>query len=120
MYAGVADDLGVSAMTVVKWRERFGESRLEGLADTDRPGRPKSGLALAIAFVSWPNSQETLNVPTGKEGGASLVRHPDEEGAGTGRAVAPRLQPSESISISLPDCPWFTGLPSRSVSESLF
>ncbi|MEU8509706.1 helix-turn-helix domain-containing protein [Streptomyces brevispora] len=46
VYARVADDLGVSAMTVGKWRKRFAESRLEGLADTDRPGRPKTGLAL--------------------------------------------------------------------------
>ncbi|MGW3696954.1 IS630 family transposase [Streptomyces sp. NPDC005134] len=47
VYARVAADLGVSAMTVGKWRKRFVESRLEGLADTDRPGRPKAGLVLS-------------------------------------------------------------------------
>ncbi|MFE9967156.1 IS630 family transposase [Streptomyces sp. NPDC005525] len=47
VYTRVAADLGVSAMTVGKWRKRFVESRLEGLADTDRPGRPKAGLVLS-------------------------------------------------------------------------
>lgn len=47
VYARVADDLGVSAMTVGKWRKRLSESRLEGLADSDRPGRPKTGLVLS-------------------------------------------------------------------------
>ncbi|EHM24182.1 transposase [Streptomyces sp. W007] len=47
VYARLAEDLGVSAMTVGKWRKRFAESRLEGLADTDRPGRPKAGLSLS-------------------------------------------------------------------------
>ncbi|WSW11382.1 helix-turn-helix domain-containing protein (plasmid) [Streptomyces sp. NBC_01005] len=46
MYARAADELGVSAMTVSKWRKRLMESRLEGLADTDRPGRPKTILTL--------------------------------------------------------------------------
>ncbi|WP_406011774.1 helix-turn-helix domain-containing protein [Streptomyces sp. NBC_00984] len=52
MYARAADELGVSAMTVSKWRKPFMESRLEGLADTDRPGRPKTILALSGRFVS--------------------------------------------------------------------
>ncbi|MEU4175837.1 helix-turn-helix domain-containing protein [Streptomyces sp. NPDC026589] len=47
VYARLAEDLGVSAMTVGKWRKRFTESRLEGLADADRPGRPKAGLSLS-------------------------------------------------------------------------
>jgi transposase len=43
----VAEDLGVTAVTVGKWRRRFIESRLDGLADSPRSGRSKAGLVLA-------------------------------------------------------------------------
>ncbi|WP_199826280.1 helix-turn-helix domain-containing protein, partial [Streptomyces sp. SBT349] len=46
VYARVAADLGVSAMTVGKWRKRFADLRVEGLVDAGRPGRPKAGLVL--------------------------------------------------------------------------
>ena len=38
----VADELRCAAATVGKWRARFVEDRLDGLADEDRPGRPAS------------------------------------------------------------------------------
>ena len=38
----VADDLEVSVQMVGKWRARFVEARLDGLADDPRPGRPSS------------------------------------------------------------------------------
>src|SRR5215218_519789 len=38
----VAEQLGVSAQMVGKWRARFVEARLDGLADDPRPGRPSS------------------------------------------------------------------------------
>ena len=37
--ARVAAELGLTRMTVRKWRRRFAEDGLAGLADHDRPGR---------------------------------------------------------------------------------
>src|SRR5262249_61422984 len=39
--AQVAGQLGISRPTVGKWRSRFVERRLAGLADEDRPGAPR-------------------------------------------------------------------------------
>jgi transposase len=47
--ARVAAELGLSRMTVRKWRRRFAEAGLGGLADHDRPGRPVAGLVLTGA-----------------------------------------------------------------------
>lgn len=40
--AGIAADLGVTLPTVRKWRNRFAERRLAGLADEPRPGPPRT------------------------------------------------------------------------------
>lgn len=57
VYAQVAADLGVTTMTVTKWRERFAVSRLDGLIDSPRGGRPKVELVLTDAerdqLVRW-------------------------------------------------------------------
>jgi len=45
----VAAELGVSALTVGKWRRQFAAAGLAGLADAARPGRPKAGLDLTDA-----------------------------------------------------------------------
>jgi transposase len=40
--SAVAAELGISRTTAGKWRSRFLESRLEGLNDEPRPGRPRT------------------------------------------------------------------------------
>jgi transposase len=61
--AGVAVRLGLTTGTVRKWRSRFAQAGLDGLADHDRPGRPKAGLALTSAerdqLVRWARRAKT-------------------------------------------------------------
>jgi transposase len=45
----VAAQLGVSSLTVGKWRRQFAAAGLAGLADAERAGRPKAGLELTDA-----------------------------------------------------------------------
>src|SRR5579864_9379753 len=47
--ARVAAELGSTRMTVRKWRRRFAEEGLAGLAGHDRPGRPVAQLVLTGA-----------------------------------------------------------------------
>lgn len=47
----VAQDLGVSAQMVGKWRARFVAARLDGLVDDPRPGRPASITAEQVEDV---------------------------------------------------------------------
>src|SRR5215469_5026412 len=55
--ARVAAELGMPALTVARWRNRFAAEGLEGLADRERAGRPKEMLVLAAGerevLVRW-------------------------------------------------------------------
>ena len=42
VYSRLAGELGVSVITVSNVRRRFAESRLDGMVDKPRPGRPKA------------------------------------------------------------------------------
>ncbi|MFB9840523.1 IS630 family transposase, partial [Actinoallomurus acaciae] len=54
---GIAAEVGVTTATVGKWRKRFIEARLDGLADGERSGRPRAGLVLSederVQLVWW-------------------------------------------------------------------
>ena len=41
-HVAVASRLGISKMTVGKWRRRYLERGIEGLQDEERPGRPRT------------------------------------------------------------------------------
>ena len=59
----MAAGLGLTADTARKWRERFAESGVAGLADSPRPGRPKAGLVLTDAeraqLTRWARQAKT-------------------------------------------------------------
>src|SRR6516164_10521185 len=61
--ARVAAQLGSTRMTVRKWRRRFSEEGLAGLADHDRPGRPVAELVLTDGereqLVRWARRAKT-------------------------------------------------------------
>src|SRR4051794_18046113 len=62
VYERLAAELGVTAMTVGKWRRRFAADGLAGLADGERAGRPKAQLVLTGAerdqLVRWSRRGE--------------------------------------------------------------
>ena len=47
----IAQRLGVCEDTARKWRRRYGEQGIEGLADAPRPGRPRVFPACVVAGV---------------------------------------------------------------------
>ncbi|MEP6979562.1 MAG: IS630 family transposase [Nakamurella sp.] len=49
VYARLAEQLGVTVVTVHNVRRRFAEGRAAGLVERPRPGRPKAGLSLTDA-----------------------------------------------------------------------
>jgi transposase len=63
VYERVAADLGVTTMTVGKWRKRFSQARCDGLSDGLRPGRPKAQLVLTDAerdqLTRWSRRAKT-------------------------------------------------------------
>jgi transposase len=63
VYERVAAELGVTTMTVGKWRKRFGRARCDGLTDGFRSGRPKAQLVLSDAereqLTCWSRRAKT-------------------------------------------------------------
>ena len=58
----IAERMGVSRPTVLKWRSRFAELGVDGLADEDRPGRPRHVDHRAIIAATLTPPPKSLGV----------------------------------------------------------
>jgi transposase len=111
VYEQLAADLGVTTMTVGKWRRRFAQAGLAGLVDDERTGRPKSELVLSdderAQLTRWSRrakSSQALAVRarivlacaasgvTNKQVAADLRVSPNTVNKWRGRFVAKRLE----------------------------
>ena len=90
--ARVAAQLGSTRMTVRKWRRRFAEEGLAGLADHDRPGRPVADLVLTGAerdqLTRWARRASKRSGPGAAGQGRAGVRGRGDEQAGRGGSAS--------------------------------
>src|SRR4051794_36927244 len=95
VYEQLAADLGVTTMTVGKWRRRFAQAGLAGLVDDERTGRPKSELVLSdderAQLTRWSRRAKASEGVAGGGGGGvggAAPRGADKKGAGRLRGGA--------------------------------
>jgi transposase len=74
--ADIARVLGIALNTVIKWRKRFFEEGMDGLADRKRSGRPRRFSALVVAEVKALACElpATTGVPLSRWSCAELAR----------------------------------------------
>jgi transposase len=74
--ADIAVDMGIALHTVIKWRKRFFEEGMDGLADRKRSGRPRRLAPLVVAEVKALACElpATTGVPLSKWSCAELAR----------------------------------------------
>jgi transposase len=74
--ADIADDLGIALNTVLKWRKRFFEEGIAGLADRKRSGRPRRFPPLVVAEIKALACElpATMGVPLSKWSCTDLAR----------------------------------------------
>ncbi|WP_420099381.1 helix-turn-helix domain-containing protein [Corynebacterium sp.] len=91
----VATELGISRPTVGKWRSRFIDRRLDGLADDPRPGRPPSMTVDEVRAIMASHPS------TGRRGPTTWTRRELARRTGLSVTTAGRLWKA----LDLPDAP---------------
>ncbi len=100
----IAERLGITANTVLKWRKRFFDEGMDGLEDRKRSGRPRSFSPLEVAEVKALACQlpATSGVPLSRWSCAELAAELTERGLV--EAISPatvwRILAGDAI------CPW--------------